>query len=471
LSVTATPPAHGPPLSIDVSYGLIALGSASIWSFLSGWLLYFYLPPGDDAILRAPAVWFGVTVLAARGLGVMTTLAAGYLSDHTRSRWGRRLPYMALSALPMLVLFVLIWTPPVPGESPWNLLYLGLIFSLYNVASSSNDVAYSALLPEIAVTDRHRVRMSAWSSGCFLVGMLVSAAAGPAIDRMGYGGAALAYAALALPLFYLPFLVLQERPGVRVPEHKQLDLHHSISTMWHNRSFRVITITSVMYWGVTALVQSVVPFIVTEICLLNTTDTVYFYLPAFAVSLACYPLVTWLTGRFGKRTVFAGSLAASAAVLPCLAAIGDWLPGSLRVQGLVWIGLQAFAMSAVTMLPPVFGAEVIDYDEELTGQRREGIYSAAWGVLDQLVSGLSSAALPFLLLLGRSHDGPRGPLGIRILGPLTGAMLLAAFVVFLRYPRERPLDQEAHTPRFEGDQTERPGLDTNCLHRYHVENS
>jgi GPH family glycoside/pentoside/hexuronide:cation symporter len=425
----------------DVSYGLIALGSASIWSFLSSWLLYFYLPPDGDGSLRVSPGWFGATIFIARALGVVATLAAGHLSDHTRSRWGRRLPYLASSALPMLVLFVLVWTPPAAGQSTWNLVYLGIIFALYNVTSSTNDVAYSALLPEIAVTDQHRVRISAWSSGFFLVGVLVSAGAGPAIERLGYEGAALVYATLALPLFYLPCLVLRERPEVRLPEHMRPDLRRSLSTIWSNRSFRVVTITNLIVWLATALVQSAVPFIVTEICLMTAADTVYFYLPAFVVSLACYPLVTRLADRYGKRAVFAGSLAASALVLPFLAAIGDRLPFSLHTQGLAWISVQALAMSAVTMLPPVFGAEVIDRDTVLTGQRREGIYSAAWGVLDQLASGLSSAALPFLLLLGRSHDGPRGALGIRLLGPLTGLMLLAAFAVFLRYPREKPLHQ------------------------------
>ena len=91
-------------------------------------------------------------------------------------------------------------------------------------------------------------------------------------------------------------------------------------------------------------------------------------------------------------------------------------------------------MSGVTMLPPALGAEIIDHDAELTGQRREGTFYATWGLLDQIINGVAAAALPLLLLLGRSRADPHGPLGVRMVGVLGGVMLLTAFLVFQKYP-------------------------------------
>jgi Na+/melibiose symporter-like transporter len=105
----------------------------------------------------------------------------------------------------------------------------------------------------------------------------------------------------------------------------------------------------------------------------------------------------------------------------------------------LWITLQAIAMSGVIILPSAFAAEITDYDAQQTGQRREGAYYAFWGVLDQLVKGTAAAVLPLVLLLGRSHADPMGPLGVRLIGPLGGALLLAAGLVFLRYPLRSPL--------------------------------
>lgn len=431
-----------PSVRIDLFYAMITLGSTIIWSILSGWLLYFYIPPEGEGSVLVPAALYGVAMFVTRTVNAVIAPPIGYLSDQTRSRWGRRLPFMFISALPMLVFFVLLWTPPVPGNSIWNLVYLALVLLLYNVAYSFNQITHTALLPEIALTDHHRVRISAWSASFFVVGMVLSGLAGPIIERAGYTVTALVFVAVALPLFYLPFLVLRERPGRQIAAAERLDLRQSVAAMVRNRAFLIMTATGVLYWGVTTLIQSAIPFIVTEICLLTKTDTVYFYIPALLGSLACYPLVTWLSGRLGKWMVFAGSLLASALVLPGLMLIGDWLPLALRTQGIIWIGLQSIAMSGVTMLPPAFGAEITDYDETLTGQRREGTYYATWGLLDQVINGVTAALLPLLLLLGRSRSDPHGPLGVRTIGIVGGVLMLVAFVIFMKYPLRRRAPSE-----------------------------
>ncbi len=423
-----------PPLRVDVSYALITLGSTTIWSVLSGWLLYFYLPPKGEGTVLIPAALYGAAMLVSRSVNALIAPPIGYLSDQTQSRWGRRIPFMFGSALPMLILFVLIWMPPVAGNSIWNLVYLTIVLTLYNVAYSFNQITHTALLPEIAITDSHRVRMSAWSASFFLIGMVLSGLAGPLIESTGYIVTALIYAAVTLPLFYLPFLVLRERPGRQIARSERMDWRQSLTAMVRNRAFLIMTATGVFYWGVTTMVQSTLPFIVTEICGLSKADTLYFYIPALAASLACYPLVTWLANRVGKWLVFSGSLLASAIVLPGLLLIGEWFPLSLEAQGLIWIALQAIAMSGVTMLPPAFGAEITDYDETLTGQRREGIYYATWGLLDQVINGVTAAMLPLLLLLGRSRSDPHGPLGVRMVGVVGGLSMLTAFFIFFKYP-------------------------------------
>ncbi len=426
-----------PSIKTDFFYALISLGSTTIWSILSSWLLYFYLPPEGEGTTLVPAALYGGAMFVTRAINAAIAPPIGHLSDQTRSRWGRRRPYMFLSALPMLLFFVLLWTPPVRNESVWNLAYLMLVLALYNTAYTLNQIPYTALLPELALTDHHRVRLSAWSAGAFLVGMILGGLSGPVIEQFGYVTTALLYAGLTLPLFYLPLLVLHERPDRLIDAPERLSFRQGIAAMLRNRAFLIMTATGVFYWGVTTLVQSVVPYIVTEVCRLNKADTVYFYAPALLASLACYPLVTRLSDRLGKWTVFAGSLLASALVLPGLMLIGDWLPLSLKAQGIAWITLQAVALSGVTMLPPAFGAEIADYDETLTGQRREGAYYATWGLLDQVINGVTAAALPILLLLGRSQSDPHGPLGVRMTGVVGGVLLLIAFLIFTQYPLRR----------------------------------
>jgi len=425
---------EAPSVHMDVFYSLVTLGSTTMWSVLSGWLLYFYLPPQGEGSPLVPAALYGTTLFVVRAVNAVVAPPIGHLSDQARGPWGRRLPFMFASALPMAAFFFLLWTPPVQQASLWNLAYLAVVFLLYNLAYTFNQVPYMALLPELALTDPHRVRISAWSSGFFLVGMIVGGAAGPLIENIGYRSTALIYAATALPLLYLPFLVLRERPERQIESQERVTLKDAAAAMLRNRAFLIMTATGVLYWSVTTFVQSVVPFIVTEICQLGKGDTFSFYIPAIVASLGCYPVVTWLSDRLGKNTVFSGSLLASALVLPGLMAIGKWFPLPLKTQGIIWITLQGITMAGVTMLPPAFAAEITDYDEELTGQRREGTYYATWGLMDQAINGVASALLPLILLLGRSRSDPQGPLGVRLIGPLSGVMMLAAFLIFLSYP-------------------------------------
>lgn len=430
-----------PSLRTDIFYALITLGSTTIWSVLSGWLLYFYMPPEGTPLV--PVAFYGVAMIVTRIVDAIIDPPIGYLSDYTRSRWGRRLPFMFASALPMLVFFVLLWTPPMQGESIWNLVYLVVVFELYNVAYSFLQIPYGALLPELALTDHHRVRISAWNASFEMVSMLLGGFVGLVIEKLSYVRAALVYAVAMLPFFYLPFLVLRERPGRQIAVTERLDFRKSLSVTLRNRAFLVYTATWALYWSTMTFVQSAIPFIATEICLLTRADTMYFYIPAVLISLVCYPLITWLSGRLGKWRVYTGSLLASAVVLPGLMLIGDWLPVPLKVQGVFWVILEAVAVSGAVMLPSAFVAEITDHDESLTGQRREGAYYATWGFLDNIITGVASALLPLLLLLGRSRSDPHGPLGVRMVGVAGGIMMFAAFLVFLRYPlRHRQADQE-----------------------------
>lgn len=410
--------------------------------------MYFYLSPGGTS--RVPVALYSVAILITATINALVTPPIGYLSDYTRSRWGRRLPFMFASALPMLVLFVLLWTPPVRNQSIWNLVYLAVALGLYRVAYVFNQVPYSALLPELALTDQHRVRMSFLTTIFMLIGVILSSFAGPAIGYIegmikmppdsAYATVAAIYALAMLPFFYLPFLVLRERSGRQVAAAERLTFRQSVTFTFRNPAFQVLTATGALYWIVTAFVQAIIPFIVTEICLLSKADALYFYLLGVLASLACYPLVTRLSNRFGKWRVGAGSLLAAALVLPGLMLIGDWLPLPLAAQGVIWIILEAIALSGVMILAPAFTAEVTDYDETLTGQRREGAYYSAWGLLDEILNGVALTLLPMLLLLGHSHSDPNGPLGVRMVGVVSGILLLAAFFIFLRYPLREQQD-------------------------------
>ena len=423
-----------PPVRVDISFSLIMLGTTIAWSVNDGWLLYFYLPPEGQGVSLVPLAFYGIVILIARIVNAIITPPIGYWSDNLRSKWGRRLPFMFLASLPLVIAFFLLWIPPVRGESMTNLIYLGVVLVLFNIAQNLVIIPLGSLLPELAETDRHRVRLTAWSASFQLIGVIFTGTAGLVIGRFGYVTMALIFGGIILPFLYLPFFILREKPGRQIEAEQRMGFLQSIRTTITNRAFLMLTATGVCFWTATTFLMQSIPYIVTEICQQDISTTTYFYMVAVLPLLACYPLINWLSARYGKWKVFSGSLLASAIVLPGLMVIGDWLPIPLLAQGLIWITLQAIAMSGITMLPQAFAAEITDYDETITGQRREGAYYSSWSLLGQVISGVAALALSLLFLLGRSQADVNGPLGVRLTGLIGGVLMFAAFLLFFKYP-------------------------------------
>ncbi len=424
-----------PPLRVDISYGLSTLGTSALGFIATSWLLYFYLPPDGTSLV--PVALFGTAIFISRIISALITPYIGYLSDNSQSRWGRRLPYMLVSSLPFVGAFIFLWTPPIPRESLVNLLYLGGMAIIFRLASAFYHVPYQALLPEIASTERHRVRISAWQSSFLLLGMMLGGLAGWIIEKRSFLFTVLVFAAFVYPLLILPLWFLREDPHRQVQKMEQLGFWKNLSIATSNKAFMTFATVWGVYLMTTTLVQSSVPFIVTEVCLLRESETIYFYIPAVLASLACYPLVTWLARRWGKRKVYSGSLLASTLIFPGTMILGGWLVVSLKAQCISWAVLQAVAISGIVVLSNAFVAEITDGDETATGQHREGVYFAVMKVLDHLFSGVALLILPIILLLGRSSQAPLGPLGVRMIGVVAGVFMLIGFFVFSRYPNRQ----------------------------------
>ncbi len=417
-----------------LAYTIITLGSSTLWGVTSGWLLYFYLPPGEQPLV--PLAIYSIVILVSKAVNILLGLPVGYISDHTRSSWGRRLPYVIGGAVLLPVLFVLLWTPPYNGTSGLTSIYLFLVLIAFNAAYEIHQVPYESLLPELAVGEKDRVAISSWKTGFLLGGNILAGFTGPLIGKFGYFHSMLIFAVLVAPIIILPGFFLRKQIDHSFQPTRQISFINSLKITFGNRAFQIFAITWGLLWTAATLVLETLPFVVTEICHLKEADTVYFYLPAIVATLIAFPFITKLSERYGMKIVYRGSLLAGAISLPLLILIGDWIPIPLLAQGILWVVLQSASLAGAQILPSAMIAEITDHDERLTGQRREGSFYSIWGLLNQVSSGLGLAIIPLVLLLGRSRSDPQGPLGVRLLGLIGGLLLLVAFWVFRQYKSE-----------------------------------
>ncbi len=426
---------------IQLAYTLITLGSATLWGVLSGWLLYFYFPPGAPPLF--PLALYSMVILISKAVNIAISLPIGYISDHTNSTWGRRLPYVIGGGFFLPIFFVLLWTPPQAQTSNINLLYLFLVLIAFNLAYEIHQVPYESLLPELAATEKDRVAISGWQTGFLLGGNILAGFAGAFIGKFDYFYTMLLYAVVVAPVLILPGFYLRKQIKHGFQPARQISFLTSLKITFGNRTFQIFAVAWGLMWTAATLVLETLPFVVTEVCHLKESDTIYFYLPAIATTLIVFPFITRLSERYGMQAVFRGSLFAGALSLPALMLIGDWIPLPLLAQGILWVVLQSASLAGAQILPSVMIAEITDHDERVTGQRREGSFYSVWGLLNQVSSGLGLAIIPLFLLLGRSQTDPQGPLGVRLLGLAGGLMLLASLWVFRQYQPDGKKDAHA----------------------------
>jgi GPH family glycoside/pentoside/hexuronide:cation symporter len=149
----AVPPARklGPRSRWSFGLGSIAYGikDGGFGTFL---LLYY------NQVIGLPAAKVGLAIMGALVIEAFVDPLVGWFSDHTRSRWGRRHPWMYASALPVAIGWLLLWNPPHWAPGPL-LLYLFGSALLVRVALSMFEIPSSALGPELSSDYDERTRL------------------------------------------------------------------------------------------------------------------------------------------------------------------------------------------------------------------------------------------------------------------------------------------------------------------------
>ena len=131
-------------LFTGLAYGLGALPFGAKGQ-LFGLLLLFY-----NQLLGLPAAAVSAIIAASVVLDAVWDLLVGHISDTTRSRWGRRHPYLYGVAVPLALAFALLWQPPAGWSQPAVLAWLAVFAILTRLLVSLHELPSAALMPELA---------------------------------------------------------------------------------------------------------------------------------------------------------------------------------------------------------------------------------------------------------------------------------------------------------------------------------
>jgi len=337
----------------------------------------------------------GVVLLISRVWDAFSDPVVGYLSDRTHTRWGRRRPWMVAGALPAALVFVLMWNPPGALAGRALELWMGVCVVLFYSAMTVIVMPYDSLAAELSLDYQERnrvfgVRRAAFGGGAVAVFLSLAVLSDPARAREGAAAITSVGGVLTVLLILGSAALLRERPEFleRRPQHPL----RALGDVLRNRHARLLlSVFFIQQLGVTGI-TILVPYYA-EYVLGNGAVVMPILASFFLFGLVSIPVWLRLGRRFEKRSL---SLFAMCGVALTLASLGLLGKGDLGLVLLV-TGVAGVLAGALDVLVPSIQADVIDFDELRSGERKEGLYFAVWNLAGKAAVGVSAAAVGFAL--------------------------------------------------------------------------
>jgi Na+/melibiose symporter-like transporter len=399
---------------------------------------FFFLKFATDVLLLAPAAIGGLFAIGRLWDATVDPII-GLWSDRTRTRLGRRRPFMA-AAIPLMALaFVSLWMPPAalsPGlTTAWiavGLLGFYTAFSLY-------AIAHFALGAELVEDYHDRSRVYGARSACFMLGLapafaglqLVNNAEDPRAAAAAVAvGAALAMAGLLL----LPLRVQERAEFQRRETSGSFSAIADVLANPHARRILAVQFIDSLGLGVLGVLGPyLAQYVIERPDLIAAIPAVY-----TVCLLSSIPLWVMASRRFGKREVWLVAMVGVALSFGATVLVGE-NDVALIVCLLVAAGFFGGCGGPIgaSML-----ADVIDADELATRQRREGAYTSAFTFALQVGGGLTVALVGAALeLSGFQPNAEQTPIAAWTIRGLFAGMPLSMLLLGALVLRGYTLDE------------------------------
>jgi GPH family glycoside/pentoside/hexuronide:cation symporter len=435
------------PLPKIIAYALGIFGWSISINIISVMLLYLYLPPSNAGMVNLvpQTVFFGainiIALVTASGRlfdAFVDPMIAGWSDRSTHSR-GRRVPFMAVAVLPMMLFAIAMFFPPFHTAHNLNLLWLAAVQLGYYFSFGMYVIPYNALLAELGHYPGGKMQLSTAQSVGFIAGIVVSSSApalaelfkdiAPAISTLrSHQYAILVLDVLGAGCMFAPVLYIEERryvPGGLTT----VSVSASLLTALRNPNFRIFALADAAFYTSIAIITNGLLYYVKAILLLPESIGVAMTALMVAIALSLYPLVNRLERHISKKKMIVATFWAMSLVFGAVYGLGRYpLPPIIQIILL----MIAFGIpySFLSILPNAVLGDIAETDAHLTRQNKEGMYFGMRALFQKLGQTLGIMVFAILTLYGKDpgHDQ-----GLRLSGIVGAILCLFAGLVYMRY--------------------------------------
>jgi glycoside/pentoside/hexuronide:cation symporter, GPH family len=374
--------------------------------------------------LGVPAVWLGWAIAIPRLFDALIDSWIGNLSDNTRTRWGRRRPYIALGTTIGAITFAALWIPPLGWSKPGLFDYFFIITIIFFIGYAFFSITYTALGLELSSDTVERTRLfgcgmiAAQTYGlyspciymaCLYLGSWMQAhhhaiTTVPAeVIGIRYVGAFTALLIFITGLF--PATFCRERQETQ--SQPQVKFFHALYMTLSNGPFlRLCCIYSFFLLGIYMLLVVGTYISIYYVCQgdknLTATLGLWSGVGGALYGILVTPFTSRLSARTGKKLLL---IAGIAGILACY--MTSWI---FLIPGRPWLSLVTLPVSLlgnvfVNLMCSAMVADICDLDELSNGLRREGVFSAVFSLFFKGSISIASLLSGYLLLIAGASDG------------------------------------------------------------------
>lgn len=397
-----------------------------------------FIPRFYSADLGVPVAVVGGILLVQRVFDVITDPLMGLVSDRTRTRFGRRRPWVAASA-PILMLSIYQLFLPPEGAGAMHLFVWGLLLS---IGTTMLIIPYYAWGAELTGDYHERSRVTGARAMAGVTGSLIAqlAPAG-ALLFFGLGGTTVVLTIVGTTMLVLmPLCVaitVWKTPEPALQVSSEIPLGRGLALMVKNRPFLQLVLAFMIGSIGLNITTPLYAFFVADV-LHAGEQTIYMLTFFYLTSFAGIPFWVWLSRRIGKHRAYIGAFALIAVAHPFYFLLGQgdfwWMLPMTLATGFAAGG---FAQT----LPNSMKADVIDLDTLESGENRAALFFSAWSFAQKATATVGGSIAMFGLALfgfdaslGSGNDSG-AMLGLRFLfSTFPSLFFLGGALIVWKYP-------------------------------------
>ena len=404
--------------------------------------VYVYIPKFYTDVVGINIAVLGYLMFSVRIFDAVTDPAIGYLSDRTQTRFGRRRPYIAAGSVLVAVAMFLLFNPPAVSktmETVWFGVSIYFLFLFWTTVV----VPFESLGPEITFDYHERTSLFGLRDG-FLIAGTLAAASSPALvgwlfnlsadadgERDKFFLIAVIYAPLLIGTCWWCVLAIRERRPAA--EHHSKGFWRGFRQIGQNRPFVILLVAYTVSAIGNNLPATLILFYVEYVLESQMAD--FFLMLYFVTGIIFLPAWIVISRRTGKKAAWLASMAINTGAFAGVFFLG---PGDAAIYGIL-VFLSGIGFGATLAIPSAIQADVIDYDELLTGQRREGRYIGLWSISKKFAAAVGiGAGLSILGMVGYTPNVQQSAdvqMTLRVLYALVPSLCnIVAIAIACAYP-------------------------------------